>query len=73
LYYSKDGGYQIEGASRIPRWKESPQAADVETAAAKWADGAKLTEKLGKKLTDEEWGRLLKTGSISEVDDWTDD
>jgi hypothetical protein len=73
LYYTKDGGYRIEGASRIPRWKESPQAAEVEIAAGTWVDGIKLTEKLGKKLTDDEWGQLIKTGSITEMEDWGDD
>jgi hypothetical protein len=70
LLYSKDDGYSIKGASRIPRWKQSPQAAEVEAAAIRWADGKKLVEKLGKKLTDIEWVRLLKTGSITELEDW---
>jgi len=70
IHYYKSDGYQICGATRVPAWKLSPQAAEVEAAARKWSDGKKLIEKLGKKLTDTEWIRFLKTGSISELEDW---
>ena len=69
LLYSNDDHYNIGGASRMPRWKESPQAGEVTREAQRWADGKKLTEKLGKKLTDEEWHRLIKTGSVVELED----
>jgi hypothetical protein len=69
LYYSKDEHYLLRGASTSPRWKESPQSAKVATEAARWADGAKLIEKLGKKVTDIEWARLIKTGSTAEIED----
>lgn len=35
-----------------------------------WADGKKLIEKLGKKLSDIEWERLIETGSTYEQEDW---
>jgi hypothetical protein len=70
LLYSNDGGYGIREASCLPAWRQSPQSAEVEAAARKWADGKKLIEKLGKKLTDAEWVRLMKTGSTVELEDW---
>ena len=70
LWYSKaDGHYCFRGVSVIPRWRLSPQAAQVEADARRWADGKKLEEKLGKKLTDAEWARLLKTGFPYEIEE----
>lgn len=68
LLYSKGESYRISGGSRVPRWKESPQAEHVTIDAARWQDGTKLIEKLGKKLTAEEWTRLIKTGTTGELD-----
>ena len=69
LYTKTDGSYSFRGVSRTPAWKLSPQAAQVEADANQWADGKKLLEKLGRKLTDAEWARLLKTGSIHEIEE----
>jgi hypothetical protein len=63
LYYSNNGHYEITGASKTPKWKDSPQAAEIAREAKRWADGKMLTSKLGKKITDEEWCRLIKTGT----------
>jgi hypothetical protein len=65
LLYSKgdDDHYHFNGASSTPRWKQSPQREKVTADAMRWADGVKLTEKLGKKLSDVEWHRLIKTGT----------
>ena len=69
LCYAKaDGSYSFQGVSRNPAWKLSPKAAQVKADANQWADGKKLLEKLGRKLTDAEWVRLLETGSIYELD-----
>lgn len=35
----------------------------------RWADGAKLTKKSGKRLSNEEWERVIKTGSILQVEE----
>jgi hypothetical protein len=67
--YGKDDYYHISGASSIPRWKESPQREKVTADAMRWADGKKLTEKLGKKLTDVEWHRLITTGTTAELEE----
>jgi hypothetical protein len=69
LLYSNDDHYNIGGASRIPRWKESPQAGEVTREAQRWADGKKLSEKLGKKLSDVEWHRLITTGMTLEPEE----
>ena len=70
LLYTKSGGsYSFQGESRNPFWKLSPQAGQVEAEAKRWAGGEKLREKLGRKLTDEEWARLLKTGSPYEIEE----
>ncbi len=69
LYTKSDGSYSFQGVSRTPAWRLSPQAGKVETDANRWADGLKLVEKLGKKITDAEWVRLLRTGSICEIEE----
>jgi hypothetical protein len=70
LYYSMtEGYYSFSRARRAPAWKLSPQAAKVEAEAVRWADGEKLREKLGRVLTNPEWVRLLKTGSIYEIEE----
>lgn len=70
LYYSNAGGsYLVEGASRLPIWKESPEAAAVLAAARQYADGTKLQEKLGEKLIDQEWSLQIRAGSKFGVDE----
>ncbi len=70
LLYAKAGGsYTFRGASRTPFWRLSPQAGQVEAEARRWADGMKLAEKLGRRLTDEEWARLIRTGSTCEIEE----
>jgi len=70
LYYAKDGGgYSFRGAARIALWRKSQQVERILSEAGRWSDGTKLTSKLGTKLTDEQWERLLRTGSIHELED----
>jgi hypothetical protein len=69
LHYSKDEYYHLSGASRVPVWKETAQAEAIANEARRWEDGKKLIEKLGKKITNEEWTRLIKTGTTAELDD----
>jgi hypothetical protein len=60
--YTKDDYYNFEAVAHPPRWTASPQREEVIAAVAPWLDGVKLTEKLGKKLTDEEWRLLIEKG-----------
>jgi hypothetical protein len=69
LHAKTEGYYSFRRARRIPAWTLSPQAAKVEADARCWADGKKLEEKLGKKISDTEWLRLLKTGYTYEIEE----
>jgi hypothetical protein len=68
LYSNVDGNYLIEGASREPRWKGSPQAAAILAAAQQHADGEMLRSKMYEPMTDEEWHLLLTSDSKFGVD-----
>jgi hypothetical protein len=61
LYTKTNGYYSFRRARRAPAWKSSPQAAKIEADAGLWADG--------KKLSDEEWVLLLKTGLPYKIED----
>lgn len=63
-------GYEFTRASNKARWLNNPELVkEVEAAAARFADGKTLIQKLGKKLTPLEWRALLSgAGEEAKID-----
>lgn len=63
------GGYKFSIGSSAARWKKNAAlVAEVKEAVAKFADGKKITKKLGKRITPIEW-KLLLQGVASSADE----
>jgi hypothetical protein len=68
-YYSNDGHYAVTGASQTPRWRNSPQPAEISREAKCRADGKMLTSKVRKKLPMRNGTGLSRQATLPEEEE----